>query len=103
MLPVVPSGFVYFTVTLRSFADNAHNVYLAALVNTGAVGLLALLVFLALAAVEGLRRRDDPLRLSLLLGLGCAAIHALFGLGLCLSEPLVWLALGLLCAESQTN
>ena len=85
--------------TLRSFADNAHNVYLAELVNTGALGLAASLTALGLAAAEGVRRRRDGLFLSLSLGLLCASVHAFFGLGLCLSEPLYWLALGLLCAR----
>jgi O-antigen ligase len=35
--------------TLRSFVDNAHSVYLGALVNTGALGLLATLALLTLA------------------------------------------------------
>lgn len=85
--------------TLRTFADNAHNIYLAALVNTGILGLLAHLATLACAAVMAIRRRRDPLRLSLALGLACASAHAFFGLGLCISEPLYWLALGLLCSK----
>lgn len=85
--------------TLRSFADNAHNVYLAALVNTGILGLAALLTQLALAGRCAAQRLGDPLRLSLTLGLACAAVHAFFGLGLCLSQPLFWVALGLLCAQ----
>ena len=84
--------------TLRSFADNAHNVYLAALVNTGCLGLAALLAQLALAGRCAAKRLGDPIRLSLTLGIGCAAVHGFFGLGLCLSQPLFWIALGLLCA-----
>jgi len=34
-------------------------------------------------------------RQALALGLAGALIHACFGLGLCLSEPLCWAALGL--------
>ncbi len=86
---------------LRSWADNAHNVYLGVLVNTGALGLSAHLATLCLAAAQGVRRRREPLFLSLSLGLLCASFHAFFGLGLCLSEPLFWLALGLLCARKQ--
>ena len=85
--------------TLRSYADNAHNVYLGVLVNTGALGLAAHLAALGLAAAEGARRRRGGLFLSLGLGLLCASFHAFFGLGLCLSEPLFWLALGCLCAR----
>lgn len=89
--------------TLRSFADNAHNVYLAALVNTGILGLAALLAQLALAGRCAAKRLGDPLLLSLTLGLACAAVHAFFGLGLCLSQPLFWVALGLLCAREATT
>ena len=89
--------------TLRSYVDNAHNVYLGALVNTGIAGLAALLAQLALAGREAAKRLDDPLRLSLTLGALCAAVHGFFGLGLCLSQPLFWLCLGLLCADTQKN
>ena len=84
--------------TLRSYADNAHNVYLGVLVNTGLLGLAALLAQLAMAGREAAKRLDDPLRLALALGLLCAAVHGFFGLGLCLSQPLFWICLGLLCA-----
>lgn len=84
--------------TLRSFADNAHNVYLGTLVNTGVFGLAAHLAVLGLAAAQAVKKRDDPLAAPLAVGLLCAAIHAFFGLGLSLSEPLFWLALGMLCA-----
>ena len=84
--------------TLRSFADNAHNVYLGTLVNTGVLGLAAHLSVLGLAAAEAVKRRDDPLAAPLAIGLFCGAVHAFFGLGLSLSEPLFWLVLGMLCA-----
>ncbi len=87
--------------TLRSFADNAHNVYLAALVNTGALGLAALLAQLALAGKRAAERLGEPLLCALTLGLGCAAVHGLFGLGLCLSQPLFWIALGLVCSADE--
>ena len=89
--------------TLRSYADNAHNVYLAALVNTGILGLAALLAQLVLAGRCAAKRLSDPLFLSLALGLICAAVHGLFGLGLCLSQPLFWLALGLLCVQTNNE
>ena len=89
--------------TLRSYVDNAHNVYLAALVNTGLLGLAAHLATLGLSAAEAVRKRRDSLFLSLALGLVCAVLHAFFGLGLCLSEPLFWLALGLICARPAEN
>ena len=82
--------------TLSTFVDNAHNVYLGALVDTGFFGLFALLGVLAVSAVNGIRRRRDPLILSISLGAVCCAIHAFFGLGLCLSAPLFWLLLGVI-------
>ena len=81
---------------LSTFVDNAHNVYLGALVDTGFFGLFALLGVLAVSAVNGIRCRRDPLILSILLGAVCCAIHAFFGLGLCLSAPLFWLLLGVI-------
>ena len=87
--------------TLRSFVDNAHSVYLTALVNTGALGLAALLAQLVLAGKCAAKCLNDPLALSLALGAGCAAVHGLFGLGLCLSQPLFWIALGMLCVPDM--
>ena len=82
--------------TLSSFVDNAHNVYLGALVNTGFLGLAGLLAVLGCSAVSGFRRRRDPLFLAFSLGAMCCAIQDFFGLGLCLSEPLLWLSLGII-------
>ncbi len=89
--------------TLRSYVDNAHNIYLAALVNTGVLGLADHLATLGFAAAEAVRRRAEPFVPPLALGVLCGAIHAFFGLGLCLSEPLFWLMLGLLCAQSSND
>ena len=85
--------------TLRSFVDNAHNYYLAALCDLGISGLTALLALLLLAAVSALKRAEEPLYSSAALGAFCCAVHEFFGLALCISMPLLWLCLGLLCAR----
>ncbi|MBE6997583.1 MAG: O-antigen ligase family protein [Ruminococcaceae bacterium] len=87
--------------TLSSYADNAHNVYLAALVNTGFLGLAALLARLFAAGQRIARRLSHPMVAAIVPGLLCECVHALFGLGLCLSQPLFWLVLGLACAQER--
>ncbi|MBR4157320.1 MAG: hypothetical protein IKR07_00235, partial [Oscillospiraceae bacterium] len=81
--------------TLRSFVDNAHNVYLGYLADTGSLGLAAYLALIVSSAVEILRRRSEPLRLVLGFALLCGWIADLFGLGLCLTAPMLWLIWGL--------
>lgn len=88
-------------ITLRSFVDNAHNVYLANLVNTGIAGLAAQLCCYILAARSAVKS-SDPLSLPFALGALCCAAQDFFGLGLCLSEPLLWIILALMCAQGKT-
>ena len=83
--------------TLRTYVDNAHNIYLGYLVNCGGLGLAGALAVFALSLRAALRRGDIRGR-ALALGLAGALVHACFGLGLCLSEPLFWAALGLAAA-----
>lgn len=85
-------------ITLTSYADNAHNVYLAGLTDTGFLGLAAMLAVFGLSALEALRRAKDGLVAALGLGAMCCAVHEFFGLGLFISAPLLWLVLGLLCS-----
>lgn len=80
--------------TLRTYVDNAHNIYLGYLVNCGGLGLTGALALYALSLRAALRR-GGVWGKALALGLAGALIHACFGLGLCLSEPLFWAALGL--------
>ena len=84
---------------LESYVDNAHNLYLGELVNCGVLGLLGTLALFALALRRGLRR--DGLFPAFALALIGGLIHALFGLGLCLSEPLFWSILGLCAAKAK--
>jgi len=89
--------------TLRSYVDNTHNIYLGYLVNTGWLGLTAYLVFLTLCAIVTLRKFSES-DLSAAIGLAafCGAFHGLFGLGLCLTEPLFFALLGLCCTANES-
>jgi O-antigen ligase len=90
--------------TLRSFVDNAHSVYLGALVNTGALGLLATLALLTLCFVRALCRRGrEPLSAAFALAAFCGAVHAFFGLGLCLTEPIFYVLLGLCACRDKPS
>ena len=89
-------------ITLRSYVDNAHNVYLGYLVNCGVPGLAAYLALLGLTCCAAAGTRDSSMTAALSLGALCAAVHAFFGLGLFLSEPFFWVILGLLCAEKES-
>ena len=103
-LDVTFSRFVPETgLTLTSFVDNAHNIYLGYLVNCGALGLASYLGLLACAfrgAMQKLKLRR-PMVPALALSVFCAAVHGLFGLGLFICEPFFWCMLGLLCARDK--
>ena len=87
--------------TLTAFVDNAHNIYLGYLTNCGAAGLAAYLGLLLCAGKKAVGAAEQPYRAALALALLCAAIHGFFGLGLCISEPFFWIALGLLCSDEK--
>lgn len=84
-------------VTLHTFVDNAHNEYLGYLVNVGLLGLMAYLAAMVCSIVTWLRHRDVA---SILPALGCGIlcywIQGLFGLGLCIVAPVLWILWGLL-------
>lgn len=90
-------------VTLRSFADNAHNVYLGVLTDAGVLGCAAYFAVILFSASAALRRAADPLYAAFGLGAMCCAIHEFFGLGLFLSAPMFWIILGLLCAQPDNT
>lgn len=89
--------------TLQTFVDNCHNVYLAVAVNSGCLALTALLILGILVARSCLRRRGEALALPLGLGALCCAIQEFFGLGLCITMPVLWIFLGLLCAPAEVT
>ena len=86
---------------LRSTAvDNAHNVYLGYLVNMGLVAALSYVAAAACSFVTWLRRRDEgALYAALGCGVLCFMVQDFFGLGLCLTEPILFVAWGLLESE----
>jgi O-antigen ligase len=78
--------------------DFAHNDYLQVLVETGAVGLLLLLVPVGAFFVETLRRRrhepgPDRQDWPLLLALAAVALHEIVDFGLQLPAPMVYAAI----------
>ena len=83
--------------TLESYVDNAHNMYLTILSDTGILGLCAFLALLIISIRHWIRCRHEA---SLCPALGCAllcyAAEEFFGLNLCLVSPLFWLLWGLL-------
>ncbi len=80
--------------TLRSFADNAHNVYLGCMADTGVLGLLSYLTLIACTCIESFKKRTAH-GYMILYGLISAWIADIFGLGLCLTAPMLWLIWGL--------
>ncbi len=76
---------------------NAHNVYLGHLVNVGALGLAGYLAAIVCAAVTWLRRRHTgALYPALGAAMVCYLIQDFFGLGLCITAPMLWVVWGLL-------
>ena len=98
-LHITFSRFVPETgATLESFADNAHSVYLGYLVNTGLLGLLCYLSLLVSSFSRAHRMAgQDDLICAFGLAVFCGAVHACFGLGLCLTEPIFFILLALCC------
>lgn len=84
--------------TLRSSVDNAHNIYLGYLINTGLAGLAAYMSILICAFVRWLKNLREPFGCALGLSLLCSAFQGFFALGLCLTAPLFWITLALLFA-----
>jgi len=83
--------------TLATTVDNAHNDYLAILVNTGLFSLLAYLAAQLISLVKAAKKSRHSLFASCLIcGLLCYWLQAFFGLGLFLVSPMMWLLWGLL-------
>ena len=77
--------------------SNAHNVYLGYLVNTGIVGAGLYLAAIGVSLVTWIKRRKHG---ALYPALGaaflCYLIQDFFGLGLSLTEPMLWVVWGLI-------
>lgn len=80
--------------TLTAHVDNAHNTYLGLLADTGILGLGAYLAAMVCSAIALLRRRQTAAA-CIGCALVCAWTEAFFGLGLCLTTPLLWIFWGL--------
>lgn len=76
---------------------NAHNVYLGYCLNFGVIGGLAYMAAAVCSLVTWVRRRKEN---ALIPALGsaflCYMIQDFFGLGLCLTAPILWVIWGLL-------
>ena len=81
---------------------NAHNVFLGQLLCTGLLGGVSYLAGVVLSLFTWLRRRHlGPLYPALGSAFFCYMIQDFFGLGLCLTAPLVWVVWGLLETEDR--
>ena len=82
--------------------ENAHNVYLGYLVNLGIFAFLGYVAAVILSLITWFRRRGEG---ALYPALGsaflCYMIQDVFGIGLCLTAPMMWVIWGLL--ESRTE
>lgn len=87
--------------TLRSSVDNAHNIYLGYLVNTGLAGAGTYISILLCGLVRWLSRLNSEGKSLVGLALLCSAVQGFFALGLCLSAPLFWIMLGLLLSPEE--
>lgn len=83
--------------TMSTHVDNAHCEPLGYLVNLGALGLIP---YLALCA-ESLRRFFRGCAPAAGGALCCYYVQSLFGLGLCIVVPLVWIYMGLVCSGKE--
>ena len=83
--------------TRNVYVDNAHNVFLGYLVNIGIFGALSYTAAVACAMVTWFRRRADG---ALFPALGsavlCCMIQEFFGLGLVITEPMLFVVWALL-------
>ena len=85
--------------TLATHADNAHCEPLGYLVNLGVLGFAAYAALVFTALRRWLRGACPALGA----GLVCYLIQSLFGLGLCLTAPIAWIYMGLICAQNDLN
>lgn len=76
--------------------DNTHNVYLGYLVEIGLVGALAYVSAAVATVLRWIRRRDEDFLAALGCGFVAYLVQDFFGLGLSLSEPMLFVVWGLL-------
>ena len=77
--------------------SDPHNVYLGYLMNTGVIGAGLYVATIACSLVTWIkRRRDNALYPALGAAFLCYLIQDFFGLGLSLTEPMLWVIWGLI-------
>ena len=82
--------------TLATYVDNAHNEYIGYLVNIGLLGLLAYVSAILFTAISFIKNKDSAnIRAASGCALICYWIQGIFGLGLCIVAPIMWLFWGL--------
>ena len=86
--------------TLTTHVDNAHCEMLGYLVNLGVLGLAPYL-FLCYVNLRRFFTASGGAPAALGGALGCYLVQSLFGLGLCLVVPLVWIYMGLICSPQE--
>lgn len=83
--------------TLFSYVDNAHNEYLQILAETGAMGLAAYLCIIVCSLRQAMKNGGGA-GASIFLAVFCCCVQGFFGLGLCITAPLLWIFLGFAAA-----
>lgn len=86
--------------TLVTRVDNAHNEYLGHLANLGALGLGAYLIAMAASLRTWFRQCNTVVSAAIGCAVLCYWLEGLFGLGLVLTNPLLWTFWALLETES---
>lgn len=89
--------------TLRVHVDNAHNEYLHLWVNGGAVSLLPYLMLMGATVRRFWKYRNRRIACALLLPLLAWWGEALFGLGLCIVLPMMWIVWGMFWTVDDNN
>lgn len=86
--------------TFTAHVDNAHNVYLGILANTGAVSLLLYLSAMVSSLVYGIKKHHTA-ALCIACPLICYWIQDFFGLGLFIVSPIMFIFWGLLASRGK--
>lgn len=93
--------FEAYEKTMTTSVDNAHNLYIAHLVNFGILGLCAYLSLMAHSLILIFKNKEKHV-ICLTITLVCAWIENFFGLALCLVSPMMWVLWGLLYTDEET-
>lgn len=86
----------------RAVVSNAHNIYIAYLVNNGILGLAAYLSCMGCSAVTWLRGRSSSEWIGAIgCSLLCCMVQDFFCVALCLAAPVMWLLWALMEAPDE--